>query len=53
MKPDFGKKPIEVEIIYLNSQADPKLTIGLTELWRDYFSDIGIDNVKFEYETST
>jgi len=53
MKPDFGQKPIEVEIIYLNSQADPKLTIGLTELWRDYFSDIGIDNIKFEYETST
>jgi len=53
MKPDFGKQSIEVEIIYLNSQADPKLTIGLTDLWRDYFADIGIDNIKFEYETST
>ena len=53
MKPEFGKQSIEVEIIYLNSQADPKLTIGLTDLWRDYFADIGIDNIKFEYETST
>ena len=53
MKPDFGDKPIEVEIIYLNSKSDPKLTIGLTDLWRDYFADIGIENIEFEYETST
>lgn len=53
IKPSFGNKPIQVEIIYLNSQSDPKLTIGLTDLWRDYFADIGIDNIKFEYETST
>lgn len=53
MQPDFGDRPIEVEIVYLNSASDPKLTIGLKELWQDYFSDIGIDNIKFEFDTST
>jgi len=45
--------PIEVEIIYLNSSKDPKLKIGLKEVWIDYFSDLAIENVHFEFETST
>ena len=53
MKPSFGRSSIAVEIIYLNSKLDPKLDKGLKELWEDYFADLGIKNIKFEYETST
>ena len=52
-KPILENSPLEVEIIYLNSSFDPKLLIGLKDLWADYFADLGIDNVKFEFETST
>lgn len=52
-RPDFGSTPIEVEIIFLNARADPKLTKGLKEIWIDYFADMGINNIHFEYDTST
>ena len=52
-KPILDISPLEVEIIYLNSSFDPKLLIGLKDLWADYFADLGIDNVQFEFETST
>lgn len=51
--PDFGSYKPEVEIIYLNSNNDPKLNIGLLELWDGFFEDIGISSIKKEAETST
>ena len=51
--PDFGSYYPDVEIIYLNSKFDPKLNIGLLELWDGYFEDIGISSIKKEAETST
>ena len=56
LQPKFGnfdQSPLEVEIIYLNSSSDPRLLIGLKELWEDFFLDLGISNINFEYETST
>jgi len=51
--PLFDNKPIEVEIIFFNAIVDPKLTKGLKEIWEDYFAEIGITDIHFEYDTST
>ena len=50
--PDFGSYNPEIEIIYLNSNVDPKLNIGILEIWEDFFSDLGISRLKIEVETS-
>lgn len=50
--PDFGNYSPEVEFIYLNANADPKLNIGLMDFWGSYFAEIGVSKIKIETETS-
>lgn len=49
--PKFGGNNPEVKIIYLNSEHDPKLNVGLLEFWDGYFIDLGIE-FDYEFETS-
>ena len=49
--PKFGDDIPEVKVIYLNSEHDPKLNVGLLEFWNDYFTDLGI-NFDYEIESS-
>ena len=51
--PDFGDSLPEVEFIYLNANADPKLNIGLVDFWDSYFAEVGINKIKKEVETSS
>lgn len=51
--PDFGDSLPEVEFIYLNANADPKLNIGLIDFWDSYFAEVGINKIKKEVETSS
>ena len=50
--PKFRDSPPEVEFIYLNSNSDPKLNIGLIDFWDSYFAEVGINKINKEVETS-
>lgn len=50
--PDFGDtSSLSVTIYYLSGNCDAGLNSGVQEFWNGYFSDAGIENVKWIPET--